>query len=130
MNKIIQDQVFVPIFQIVSLFTQLQNYCSNTYGTILERQQFPLKLAWSTTIHKAQGLTLNDIWVDLGPSEKAAGLTYVALTRVRSLSSLIIEPMPYERLTSLKKSSNYKYRVLEEIRLSKLNETTISKFQN
>lgn len=104
--------------------------CSSTYGANLECQQFPLKLAWSITIHKAQGLTLNDIWVDLGPSEKAAGLTYVALTRVRSLSNLIIEPMPYERLTSLKKSSNYKYRVLEEIRLNKLNDTTISKFRN
>ena len=130
MKKIIQDQVrfcvnipnCVPIYPLTN--------CSNTYGTNLERQQFPLKLAWSITIHKAQGLTLNDIWVDLGPSEKAAGLTYVALTRVRSLSNLIIEPMPYEILTSLKKSSNYKYRVLEEIRLNKLNETTISEFQN
>ena len=81
------------------------------YGEKLERQQFPLKLAWSITIHKAQGLTLNDVWVDLGPSEKAAGLTYVALTRVRTISNLVIEPMSYERLGSLKKTSNYKYRI-------------------
>ena len=112
----------VPVYPVIN--------CSSTYGANLERQQFPLKLAWLITIHKAQGLTLNDVCVDLGPSEKAAGPTYVALTRVRSLSNLIIEPMPYERLTSLKKSSNYKYRVLEEIRLNKLNVTTISKFRN
>ena len=79
------------------------------YGEKLERQQFSLKLAWAITIHKAQGLTLNDVWVDLGPSEKAAGLTYVALTRVRTISNLVIEPMSYERLGSLKKTSNYKY---------------------
>lgn len=60
------------------------------YGEKLERQQFPLKLAWSITIHKAQGLTLNDVWVDLGPSEKAAGLTYVALTRVRTISPILL----------------------------------------
>ena len=77
------------------------------YGEKLERQQFPLKLAWAITIHKAQGLTLNDVWLYLGPSEKAAGLTYVALTRVRTLiSNLVIEPMSYERLGSLKKTSN------------------------
>ena len=100
------------------------------YGEKLEQEQFPLKLAWSITIHKAQGLTLNAVWVDLGPSEKAAGLTYVALTRVRTISNLVIEPMSYERLGSLKKTSNYKYRILEEARLTNLNEVTVAKFQN
>ena len=86
----------VPVYTLTT--------CSNNgheYGTNLVRQQFPLKLAWTITIYKTHGLTLNDIWVDSGPSEKAAGLTCVALTRVLSLSNLIIEPMPYERLTSL-----------------------------
>lgn len=72
----------VPIYPVTN--------CSDMYGEKLERQQFPLKLAWSITIHKAQGLTLNDVWVDLGPSEKAAGLTYVALTRVRTISPILL----------------------------------------
>lgn len=67
---------------------------------------FHLNLLGRLPFTKPKILHLNDIWVDLGPSEKAAGLTYVVLTRVRSLSNLTIEPMPYERLTSLKKSSN------------------------
>ena len=103
---------------------------SDVLGTKFERQQFPLRLAWSITIHKAQGLTLNDVWVDLGPSEKVAGLTYVALTRVRRISNLVIEPMSYDRLLCLKKNSNYKYRLLEETRLNNLHQKTISRVQN
>ena len=53
-----------------------------------------------------------------------------ALTRVRTISNLVIEPMSYERLGSLKKTSNYKYRILEEARLTNLNEVTLSKIQN
>ena len=58
-------------------------------------------------------ITLNDVWVDLGPTEKVADLTYVALTRVRKISNLVIEPMSYDRLKCVKKTSNYKYRLLE-----------------
>ena len=31
------------------------------------RLQFPLKLSWTVTIHKCQGLTLNEIVVDMTP---------------------------------------------------------------
>lgn len=91
---------------------------------------FHVNLLGRLPFTKPKVLHLNDTWVDLGPSQKAAGQTYVVLTRVRSLSNLIIEPIPYQRSTSLKKSSSYKYGVLEEIRLKKLTETTISKFKN
>ena len=109
----------VPLYPVTS--------CSDMLGAKLERQQFPLKLAWSITIHKAQGLTLNNVWIDLGHAEKVAGLTYVALTRVRAISHLVIEPMAYNRLNCLKKTSNYKYRLLEETRLNNLYHKTISK---
>ena len=108
----------VPLYPVTN--------CSDTLGQKMERQQFPLKLAWSITIHKAQGLTLNDVWIDLGPSERAAGLTYVALTRVRNISNLVIEPMTFDRLKSLKKTSNYKFRVLEEARLDSLSKNTVA----
>lgn len=55
---------------------------SNSLGSNFERVQFPLKLAWSMTIYKSQGLTLKKCWIDLGTSERVAGLTYVALSRV------------------------------------------------
>ena len=95
----------------------------------LERQQLPLKLAWSITIHKSQGLTLKISWIDLGPSEKVAGLTYVALSRVRRLSNLVIEPMTFDRLHSIKKTSNYKYRLVEEARLEALAKQTLHNYR-
>lgn len=35
-----------------------------------KKQQLPLRLAWTMTIQKSQGLTDNKAWVDLGKSEK------------------------------------------------------------
>ena len=104
----------VPICPVTSSSTSL--------GNNLQRIQFPLKLAWSMTIHKSQGLTLEKCWIDLGTSERVAGLTYVALSRVH-----VIEPVTFDRLHSLKKKSNYKCRVLEEARLERLAQDTLRK---
>jgi ATP-dependent exoDNAse (exonuclease V) alpha subunit len=48
-------------------------------------------------VHKAQGLSLKNVWVDLRPSNKAAGMTYVALSRATKLADLVIEPMTFDR---------------------------------
>lgn len=50
--------------------------------------QIPLKAAWAMTIHKAQGLTLENVRVDLGDGAFASGQAYVALSRVRSHKGL------------------------------------------
>ena len=83
---------------------------SQTEIGIHERQQLPLRLAWALTIHKSQGLTLPKAWIDIGKSERTAGVSYVAISRVKTLASCVIEPMTYERLTSLKSSANLQYR--------------------
>ena len=51
-------------------------------------KQFPLKLGWAVTIHKAQGLTLESCSIDLGQGAFATGQTYVALSRCKTLGSV------------------------------------------
>ena len=57
-------------------------------------RQFPLRLAWSITIHKSQGLTFNNVRVDLGRRTFAPGQLYTALSRCRSFKGLsLVRPI-------------------------------------
>ena len=49
--------------------------------------QFPVKLGWALTIHKSQGLTLKNVYLDTGNGAFDSGQIYVALSRVRSLNN-------------------------------------------
>jgi len=52
------------------------------------RKQFPLSLSYGITIHKSQGLSLQNAIMDIGISVFSCGQTYVALSRVTSLEGL------------------------------------------
>ena len=51
-------------------------------------RQIPLTYGYAITIHRSQGLSLDDVRIDLGRGAFAPGQLYVALSRARSIDGL------------------------------------------
>lgn len=70
--------------------------------------QYPLKLAWAITIHKSQGLTFENICLDIGRGAFAAGQTYVALSRARTLQGVYLKkPLALSDIKTDKRIFNF-----------------------
>lgn len=107
----------VPIVPLWRTWVQLG-------GAVCSWLQLPLKLAWAVTIHKAHGLTLDKVVIDIGKKKFSAGLTFVACSCVRRLSDLVFQPpFDYQRVANLGKSTRLAERRTEDARLISLQPT-------
>ena len=87
----------------------------------LSRQQLPLRLRYAMTIHKSQGQTLSKVVIDLGRSERAAGCSFVAVSRVRSIRDVAFDPcMSFDRLLKIGACKGLQLRLNEDKRLVEL----------
>jgi len=78
------------------------------------RRQLPLRMAWGLTIHKAQGMTLQKATIDIGNRDRQ-GLTFTAISRVRSLNDLCISPsFSYSRYAHMQDNAYVTCRQQEE----------------
>ncbi len=82
--KLPDDDEVVPIEKVSTEY--------HHYGRFIERTQFCLMPAWSLSIHKAQGLSLDSAAMHVGDKIFQRSMIYVALSRVRKLEGVYIEP--------------------------------------
>ena len=88
--------------------------------TVLSRTGIPLVLSWAMTIHKCQGLTMPNAVIDIGPREQTTGLSFVAMSRVRSINNLVLAPFDFDRISRLSEAEGMRQRKDEEQRLAQL----------
>ena len=90
------------------------------------RTMLPLRLSWAWTIWKAQGQTIKSkVVIDLGAKEVAAGLTYVAFSRVTRFSDIgLPNGISWQRIFAIGARLTMKRTRAEEARLDKLCEET------
>ena len=104
-----EGKKLVPIIPVRHTWEGKKGPCS--------RLQIPICLAWAITVHKSQGLTMQEATIDLGKKEFAAGLSFVAKSRVCALENIIFTPFSLERLQRVKTSTRLQERLAEERRL-------------
>ena len=78
-------------------------------GKLLARRiQYPLRLSYGITIHKSQGMTLDNVFIDFNRIFEY-GQAYVALSRVKSLTGLYLRGFnPQKIMTNPKIIEFYK----------------------
>ncbi|KAM4061511.1 hypothetical protein HRG_007302 [Hirsutella rhossiliensis] len=72
-----------PIFRSWRDFIKGSMPCSRT--------QFPLTIAYSITVHKARGATLEWVVADISHRDFQSGLTYVAVSRAKTLNGIMFD---------------------------------------
>jgi ATP-dependent DNA helicase PIF1 len=91
--RVLFDESEDPVIVEPSCWKKKRQVWSRSEGAPVEEvigsfKQIPLVHGYAITIHKSQGLSLDDVRVDLGRGAFAPGQLYVALSRARSPEGL------------------------------------------
>ena len=95
------DPPYLPVIQTIDgeqIIAEPVEWTFEENGKVIASvKQIPLRLAWAITIHKSQGMTLDQAVINLGQTfESSQG--YVALSRLRNISGLYLENIRDEAL--------------------------------
>lgn len=95
----------MPLYPTIFSYYENETYIGTRY-------QIPLILAYAVTIHKAQGLTLDEVVVDCEAAFEH-GQVYVALSRVKKLENLYILDFREHKVYADKKAQLFYKKLLE-----------------
>ena len=77
------DDILVPVFMSTREFRLGNVSCTRT--------QFPVALGYAITVHKSQGLTVPMAVFNITARDFTPGLTYIAISRVKTLDGVLFE---------------------------------------
>ena len=113
------------------------------------RTQIPMLPAYSISIHKSQGMSLDKVILNLGRSEFSSGkcqktvvtelahvevfcniilgLTYTGFSRCKDIRNFMLDPLPhYERIISTFNNAKFRTRLREDRRLRAMEAATLA----
>jgi hypothetical protein len=95
--------LFLQLYEEKLVLIPLSDILGRRKKGTCSHMQIPISLAWAITVHKSQGITLKNAVVEIGKEEYAAGLIFVAISRVCSLKNILIGSFSFKRLKRIKK---------------------------
>ena len=107
------DKAWTPVKPITTQF----NVGRNKTASVV-RKQFPLRPAAAKTVHRSQGDTEREIFVDLESSRAIPHIHYVALSRVTSIEGLHICNLSENKISVNNHVKGEMHRLRHEAQLS------------
>lgn len=118
-SKISESEITVKFPKAGEVKMERREYATTNNGQVLAtRLQFPLRLSYAISSHKAQGLTLDRILVRMGNAFDY-GQAYVAVSRVKTLEGLFMQKTTRHAFRAHPRAVEF-YRRAEEVRAEQL----------